>query len=610
MCGIIGYVGNPDRTIDVLLEGLSRLEYRGYDSSGVALMDDGCFKVYKSAGKLENLKKKLSGYSLIGNLGIGHTRWLTHGEATEKNAHPHTSGKISVVHNGIVENFIDLKKKLKMKGYKFRSDTDTEIIAHLIEDFSNNGLELEDAVREALREVEGSCALVVISERDPDKIVAAKQFSPLVVAVGEHENYVASDISAILSFCRNVIFLEDGEIAVLERESVRIVDFEGKTLERDAQTISWDNVSVEKCGYPHFMIKEIYEQPQAVFDTMRGRFSEKTGEIFFEELNSSYLKDISKIEILACGTSYYASLIGKHMIEAIASIPVQVDIASEFRYRNPLINDKTLAIIVSQSGETADTLEALFEARRCGAKILGITNVFMSKIARESDDVIYTRSGLEIGVASTKAFTTQLVAFFLFSVYLGRIKKQISKENAIELIREAIRIPQLIQATLKLDENIKELAEEFSHYNNFLYLGRGINYPIALEGALKLKEVSYIHAEGCAAGEMKHGPIALIDENMPVILIAPNDGVTYRKILGNLHEIKARKGKVIFLTSSAGVSELKGSADQIIEIPASHCLLSPIISVIPLQLLAYHIGMLRGIDVDQPRNLAKVVTVE
>ncbi|MEQ9620292.1 MAG: glutamine--fructose-6-phosphate transaminase (isomerizing) [Deltaproteobacteria bacterium] len=610
MCGIVGYVGNRGKTVGVLLEGLTRLEYRGYDSSGIALMESGRPRVYRSTGKLENLKKKLSKHESDGALGIGHTRWATHGDATERNAHPHTSGGTSVVHNGIIENFARLKNELIKKGYEFCSDTDTEIFAHLIEDFSKSGLELEDAVRAALKRVEGSYALAVISERDPDKVIAARQFSPLIVAVGEHENYLASDIPAVLPFCRNVIFLEDGDVAVLEREGVRITDLEGNPLKRAAQTINWDPASVEKCGYRHFMIKEIHEQPRAVLDTMRGRFSEETGEVFLEGLDSSYLKDINRIEALACGTSYHASLIGKYMIETIAGVPVQVDIASEFRYRNPIIDKKTLAIAVSQSGETADTSEALLEARDRGARTLGITNVLMSKIARESGGVIYTHAGPEIGVASTKAFTTQLMAFFLFSIYLGRIKKRLNKKSASDLIREAIRIPQLIQVTLKLDDYIKELAEEFFQYGNFLYLGRGINHPVAFEGALKLKEVSYIHAEGYAAGEMKHGPIALIDENMPLVLIAPDDGITYRKILGNLQEVRARRGKVIFLTSDTGAEELKGNVDRVIEVPGSHYLLSPLISVIPLQLLAYHIATLKGTDVDQPRNLAKVVTVE
>jgi glucosamine--fructose-6-phosphate aminotransferase (isomerizing) len=610
MCGIVGYVGDRKKTVNVLLDGLTRLEYRGYDSSGIALMEGGHTRNFKSTGKLSNLKKKIGKHTLDGLLGIGHTRWATHGDATEKNAHPHVSGGTSVVHNGIIENYSLLKGELIKKGYEFYSDTDTEVLAHLIESCCGPGITFEDAVRAAFRMVEGSYAVAVISDRMPDKVIATRKFSPLIVALGDHENYLASDVPAILPYCRNVIYLEDGDVAVLEKNGVSITDLNGDPVERNVQTINWDPVSVEKCGYRHFMIKEIHEQPQAVLDTMRGRFSEETGEVFFEGFEGSPYKDVNRITALACGTSYHASLIGKYMIETLARIPVQVEIASEFRYRNPILDKNTLAIAVSQSGETADTSEALFEAKACGAKTLGITNVLMSKIARDADRVIYTHAGPEIGVASTKAFTTQLVVFYLLSVYLGRIKKQIDKKRSIELIRDAIRLPQLIQMTLRLDDEIKDLAKEFFDYRNFLYLGRGINYPVAFEGALKLKEVSYIHAEGYAAGEMKHGPIALIDDEMPVVLIAPKDGITYKKILGNLQEVRARRGKVIFLTSDTPPDELMGSVDRVIEIPGSNYLLSPVLSVVPLQLLAYHIAVLKGTDVDQPRNLAKVVTVE
>jgi glucosamine--fructose-6-phosphate aminotransferase (isomerizing) len=610
MCGIVGYVGDRKKTVNVLLDGLTRLEYRGYDSSGIALMEGGHTRIFKSTGKLSNLKKKIGKHTLDGLLGIGHTRWATHGDATEKNAHPHVSGGTSVVHNGIIENYSLLKGDLIKKGYKFYSDTDTEVLAHLIESCCGPGITFEDSVRAAFRMVEGSYAVAVISDRMPDRVIATRKFSPLIVALGDHENYLASDVPAILPYCRNVIYLEDGDVAVLEKNGVSITDLNGDPVERNVQTINWDPVSVEKCGYRHFMIKEIHEQPQAVLDTMRGRFSEETGEVFFEGFEGSPYKDVNRITALACGTSYHASLIGKYMIETLARVPVQVEIASEFRYRNPILDKNTLAIAVSQSGETADTSEALFEAKACGAKTLGITNVLMSKIARDADKVIYTHAGPEIGVASTKAFTTQLVVFYLLSVYLGRIKKQIDKKRSIELIRDAIRLPQLIQMTLRLDDEIKDLAKEFFDYRNFLYLGRGINYPVAFEGALKLKEVSYIHAEGYAAGEMKHGPIALIDDEMPVVLIAPKDGITYKKILGNLQEVRARRGKVIFLTSDTPPEELKGSVDRVIEIPGSNYLLSPVLSVVPLQLLAYHIAVLKGTDVDQPRNLAKVVTVE
>ena len=610
MCGIVGYIGDREKTLSVLIEGLERLEYRGYDSSGIAVMQNGRPSVLKSTGKLKKLKKKVDKQSPKGLLGIGHTRWATHGGATEKNAHPQCSGGTSVVHNGIIENYTELKDELEKKGFTFNSDTDTEVLAHLIEDFSNGGMEFEDAVRAAFNKVEGSYAAAVISERAPDKVIATRKFSPLIIAIGKNENYLASDVPAILPFCRDVIYLEDGDIAVLERSRVTITDSRGKKVKRSVKKIDWDPVSVEKSGYRHFMMKEIHEQPHAVLDTLRGRFSEESGDIFFDGVDDALFKNINRIVALACGTSYHACLIGKYMIEKVAKVPVEVDIASEYRYRKPIINKNTLVIGVSQSGETADTSEALNEAKSKGAKTLAITNVAMSKIARDSDGVIYTHAGPEIGVASTKAFTTQLIVFYLFSIYLGRIKRRLDKKTAIELIRDVIKIPHLLQITLKLDKEIKELAKEYFKYRNFLYLGRGINHPIAFEGALKLKEISYIHAEGYAAGEMKHGPIALIDEEMPVVLIAPRDGVTYKKILGNLQEVRARRGKVIFLTSDIVTEELQGNVDNVIEIPECGYLLSPVLSVVPLQLLAYYIATFKGTDVDQPRNLAKVVTVE
>lgn len=610
MCGILGYIGDQRRTVDVLLKGLSRLEYRGYDSSGIAVIEDGQSRVFKSKGKLSKLKTKINKHSPKGTLGIGHTRWATHGDASQKNAHPHISGGTSVVHNGIVENYLELKNELKKKGYKFYSDTDTEVIAHLIEDMSKSGLDFEDAARATFNKIEGSFAIAVISDKEPDKVIATRRFSPLIVAKGDNENYLASDVPAILPFCNDVIYLEDGDVAILEKDSIRITDLDGNKVKRKVQSINWDPVSAEKCGYRHYMLKEIFEQPRAILDTMRGRFSEETGEIFFEDVDPSLFKNVKRIVALACGTSYHASLIGKYMIEKFAKISVEVDIASEFRYRKPIIDKNTLAIAVSQSGETADTSEALLEAKERGAKTLSITNVMMSKIARDSDGVIYTHAGPEIGVASTKAFTTQLVAFYFLAIYLGRLKKQITKKESIQMIKDALSIPQLIEITLKLDNQIKDLAKEFFTYRNFLYLGRGINHPIAFEGALKLKEISYIHAEGYAAGEMKHGPIALIDENMPIVLIAPGDGIAYKKILGNLQEVRARKGKVIFLTSDPRAPEIQGNVDKIIEVPECSYMTSPIISIIPLQLLAYHIATYKGTDVDQPRNLAKVVTVE
>ncbi|MEM7008806.1 MAG: glutamine--fructose-6-phosphate transaminase (isomerizing) [Thermodesulfobacteriota bacterium] len=610
MCGILGYIGDQRKTVDVLLKGLSRLEYRGYDSSGIAVIQDGRSKVYKSKGKLSKLKTKINRHSPKGPVGIGHTRWATHGDASIKNAHPHVSGAISVVHNGIVENYLDLKNELSKKGYKFYSDTDTEVIAHLIQDFCNSGFDFENAAREAFKKIEGSYAIAAICDKDPDKVIATRRFSPLILAKGENENYLASDVPAILPFCKDVIYLEDGDVAIIEKDKIQITDLDGNPVKRKSQSITWDPIAAEKCGYRHYMIKEIFEQPRAILDTMRGRFSEESGEVFFEGVDPSLFKNVKRIVALACGTSYHASLIGKYMIEKIAKISVEVDIASEFRYRQPIIDKNTLAIAVSQSGETADTSEALTEAKQRGAKTLSITNVMMSKIARDADGVIYTHAGPEIGVASTKAFTTQLVAFYFLAIYLGRLKKTITKKQAVQLIKDALSIPQLIEITLKLDDEIKELAEEFFTYGNFLYLGRGINHPIAFEGALKLKEISYIHAEGYAAGEMKHGPIALIDENIPIVLIAPGDGISYKKILGNLQEVRARKGKVIFLTSDPNAPEIQGNVDKIIEVPDSPYMISPIVSIVPLQLLAYYIATCKGTDVDQPRNLAKVVTVE
>lgn len=610
MCGIVGYVGDRSKTVDVLIEGLTRLEYRGYDSSGIAVMKNGKSKVVKSTGKLAGLKKKLNKHSLEGLIGIGHTRWATHGGATMNNAHPHSYLGTTVVHNGIIENYSQLKEELKGKGHKFSSDTDTEVIAHLIEDVLGSGLSFVEAVRDVLRRLEGTYAVAVISERYPDKVIAARRFSPLILALGANENYLASDIPAILPFSRRVIFLEDGDIAMLERNSITLCDIEGNTVERDIQEINWDPILVEKSGYRHFMIKEIHEQPNAILNTMSGKFSEESGQILLDGLDANSFKNINRIVALACGTSYHACLIGKYMIESLARIPVEVDIASEFRYRGPVIDERTLAIAVSQSGETADTSEALIEARQAGTQTLAITNVMVSKIARDASGVIYTRAGPEIGVASTKAFTTQLVVFYLFSIYLARIKNRIGKETSIKLIQDVLRLPKLVQRALKLDKQVKNLAKEFFQYENFLYLARGINYPIAFEGALKLKEVSYIHAEGYPAGEMKHGPIALVDEAMPVVLIAPRDAITYKKVLGNLQEVRARKGKIIFMTSDVVDKGLAENVDRLIELPDCSYILSPIVSIIPLQLLAYHIATYKGTDVDQPRNLAKVVTVE
>ncbi|MBI4228983.1 MAG: glutamine--fructose-6-phosphate transaminase (isomerizing) [Deltaproteobacteria bacterium] len=610
MCGIVGYIGDRKKTVQVLMDGLSRLEYRGYDSSGIAVMQDGRSRVFKSKGKLNNLRNRIRGNSLSGNLGIGHTRWATHGKPNKRNAHPHVSGSVSIVHNGIIENYNELKKELIKKGYEFYSETDTEAVAHLIEDLSDSNLPFEDAVRSAFKRVEGSYAVAVISERAPDKIIGIRKFSPLIIAIGEEENFLASDVQAVLPYSNKIIFLEDGDVAILEKSGFKITDLDGNGVERNVSTINWDPVAIGKCGYRHFMLKEIHEQSRAVLDTLRGRTFEETGAVTFEGLDEDFFKNIRRIIALGCGTSYHACLTGKYMIENLSNIHVEVDLSSEFRYREPVLDHNTLAIAVSQSGETADTSEALLEARRRGAKTLAITNVERSKIARESNFVIYTHAGPEIGVASTKAFTTQLIVMYLLSILLGRVRKKINEKAGRELIKEALAVPQLIEKTLKREGEIQELAKGFYGYNNFLYLGRGPNYPIALEGALKLKEITYIHAEGFAAGEMKHGPIALVDENVPVVFIAPRYGIFYKKILGNLEEIRARKGKVIFLTNGAGQEEISKHVDEIITIPECSTHISPLISVIPLQLLAYYIATYKGTDIDQPRNLAKVVTVE
>ena len=611
MCGIIGYIGKEERTLEVLIEGLKRLEYRGYDSAGIAVLENGHSRVIKSNGKLINLTDKVSRQSISGSVGIGHTRWATHGVPSERNAHPHVSGAISVVHNGIIENYQILREELKSNGYVFSSETDTEVIAHLIEDYSKNGCTFEESVRNAFKRIVGSYAVAVVSEREPNKIIALRRFSPLIIAIGDGECFIASDIPAILPFSRNVIFLEDGDVAILEGKVFRILDLDGRELKREISNVNWDPVAIEKCGFRHFMLKEIYEQSRAVLDTMRGRFSEEDGEIYFEGIDGNdFLKNIKRVVALGCGTSYHACQIGKYMIEGLSKIPVEVDLSSEFRYRDPILDRSTLAIVLSQSGETADTSEALMEAKRKGARTLAITNVFGSKIARESDFVIYTCAGPEIGVASTKAFTTQLIVFYLLSIFIGRHRGSLNESLCKTLIKDAISSPQLLEITFKLDNQIKEIARRFYNYNNFLYLGRGLDYPVALEGALKLKEISYVHAEGFAAGEMKHGPIALVDENMPVVVIATTDGVIYQKILSNLQEIRARRGKVLLLTTEGDNGHLCDQVDELISIPRCNSFMSPIISVVPLQLLAYYIATYKGTDIDQPRNLAKVVTVE
>lgn len=611
MCGIMGYLGDEERTVSLIYDGLRRLEYRGYDSSGISVLgSDGSGYLIKSEGKLENLKKKIDSQKPKGSIGIGHTRWATHGAASESNAHPHTSGSTSVVHNGIIENYSEIKKDLEERGYSFISETDSEVIAHLVESFIESGLSVEESVRECIKILEGSYAIAVISSKQPDRIVATRKFSPLVVARGSGEQYVSSDISAILPYTREMIFLEDGDIAVLTSEGIKITDEHGNSADRELKIINWDPVMIEKSGYRHFMLKEIYEQPRASFDTIRGRFTGDETNVLLEGLDSSFFDDISNIYIIGCGTSFHAAMIGKYMIEKCARVNTTLDFASEFRYRSPVIDKRTLVIGISQSGETADTSEALLEAKRLGIRTLGITNVELSKIARECDRVVYTRAGPEIGVASTKAFSTQITVLYLLAIFLGSLRGILDDKAVRQYIRNLIAVTKLQRQVLELDEDIRNIAREFHTYRNFIFLGRGVSYPVALEGALKLKEISYIHAEGYAAGEMKHGPIALIDSKMPVVFIAPQDGIYYKKLVGNFREIKARGGRIIFITSERKSREVLDEDDVVIEIPKCENLLSPLVTVVPLQFLAYHIANLLGTDIDQPRNLAKVVTVE
>ena len=609
MCGIVGYVGISERTKSVLCESLGRLEYRGYDSSGICFVEDGRSRVIRSEGKLENLLLKLKDCEVTSSLGIAHTRWATHGDPSERNAHPQVSGPISVVHNGIVENYPELKEELAAAGYEFRSDTDTEVISHLICDFTEKGNSLLESTRKAFKKIEGSYAVAVMSDTEPGKIIATRRFSPLIIARNGNECFLASDIPAILPYTREFVFLEDNDFVVLDENGISITDASGEVVKRAATVVDWDHSATEKSGYRHYMLKEIFEQPRAIFDTLRGKFTTDMKEVIFEDVDPSLLQKAQRIIIAACGTSYHASLIGKYMIEEVAGVNTQVELASEFRYRNPVIGPDTLFIAVSQSGETADTSEALLKAKDLGMNSVGITNVVLSKISRESDCVITTKAGPEIGVASTKSFTAQVMAFYLFSIYLAVSRKAIDSKSARRLIADAVSVSKLQQRTLELDGELKNLSRDFYGYRNFIFLGRGINYPVALEGALKLKEVSYIHAEGYAAGEMKHGPIALVDRNMPVVFIAPEEDVYYKKLLGNFQEVKARGGRIIFITSDEDL-RLPDERDRKIVIPKSPYLVSPMVSVIPAQFLAYHVANILGTDVDQPRNLAKVVTVE
>ncbi len=609
MCGIIGYTG-PREIKEVLLEGLRRLEYRGYDSAGVAIFHEGKVVVHRALGKLKELERKTAGKNFNGRIGIGHTRWATHGKPSEMNAHPHKAGGVAVVHNGIIENYLGLREKLRRQGHTFKSETDTEILGHLIQSYLFQGANFAEAVRQALQQVEGSYAIAVLYEGEKDKLIAAKKESPLILGLGEGEIFVASDIPAILPYTRQMIFLEDEEMVVAQENRFELTTLKGEVRLRPAKQILWDPVTAEKSGYKHFMLKEIFEQPRAITDTIRGRISLEEGKVILEETNleRAFIPDLKRICIIACGTSYHAALVGKFMIEELARLPVEVDLGSEFRYRNPIIDSNDLLVAISQSGETTDTLAAFREGRRKGARTLAICNVVDSSLAREAEGIFYTHAGPEIGVASTKTFSCQLVALFLLTIALAQTKEVISSAEVRALLAELLKIPHQVQEVLDLNPQIETVAKKYMNARDFLFLGRGINYPIALEGALKLKEISYIHAEGYAAGEMKHGPIALIDEDLPVVVLAPQ-GKTYEKILNNIEEVRARGGKVIALANPQN-AEVKAKAHDLLCIPETHHLLIPILLNVPLQLLAYNIAVLKGTDVDQPRNLAKSVTVE
>jgi glucosamine--fructose-6-phosphate aminotransferase (isomerizing) len=616
MCGIVGYIG-PRQAVPIILDGLKRLEYRGYDSAGLAVELDNCLEVRRAQGKLRNLEDVLKLNPLAGLYGIGHTRWATHGRPTEENAHPHRDchGDIVVVHNGIVENYLKLKKQLVEEGHKFCTETDTEVIAHLVEKYFDGNL--ENAVRDAVRQLTGVFALSVISRKDPNKIVAARSWPPVVVGLGDGEYFVASDVPAILGHTRDMFFLADGDMAVLTRDGVHLTDFNGRPVKRQVSHILWDPIMAEKGGYKHFMLKEIFEQPRAVRDTTLGRVGQETGRIFMDEMDITprEFKEFKQVRIVACGTSWHAALAGKFMIERLARVPVEVDYGSEFRYRDPLVGRDTLTIVISQSGETADTLAAQREAKSKGSKTLAICNVVGSMITREAAGTLITHAGPEIGVASTKAFTGQLTALFLVAMYLGQVRETIPPETALKLVDKLLHLPSQLEEILRHDAIYEELAKTLFRSTDFLYLGRGIHFPIALEGALKLKEISYIHAEGYPAGEMKHGPNALIDENLPAVVIATHDPtdpasvLLYEKTLSNIQEVKAREG-IVVAVACEGDEEVAKVADHVIRVGSTHDLLLPILEVVPLQLLAYHIAVRRGCDVDQPRNLAKSVTVE
>jgi glucosamine--fructose-6-phosphate aminotransferase (isomerizing) len=612
MCGIVGYVGDKS-AVGIIVEGLKRLEYRGYDSAGIAVLNDGTLHVRRAAGRLKNLEGVLGERPLTGSLGIGHTRWATHGRPSEENAHPHTDcdGSLVVVHNGIIENYLEIKDHLLSDGHRFKSETDTEVLAHLIEHHLRGTRRLDQAVKAALKEVRGSYALGVVCTAAPDRLVAAKQGAgSVVVGLGQGEMFVASDIPAILSHTRDIVVLEDDEVAVVTADSVELTTVDGEPIRRAPVRISWDPIMAEKGGYRHFMLKEMHEQPRAITDTFRGRIAPETGNVVLPDVSLApdTVRGIERVVLVACGTAFHAAMLGRTMLEKLAGIPSEVDLGSEFRYRDALIGPETLVVAISQSGETADTLGAVKAARLKGCPILAITNVVGSALAREATGVLYMHAGPEIGVASTKAFSTMIVATYLLGLWLGRQRGAITAEDVKKRIHDLVEIPRLVEKTLELDGQIAAMARDLVGARDFLYLGRGVQFPIALEGALKLKELSYIHAEGYAGGEMKHGPIALIADNLPVVALAPRDG-SYERMLGNIEEVRARDGQVIAVVH-AGDRAVASKAQHVIEVPACADLLAPLITVIPLQLLAYHIAVRLGCDVDQPRNLAKSVTVE
>lgn len=620
MCGIVGYVGNK-QVVPLIIDGLRKLEYRGYDSAGIAVVDeDRHLSLRRAEGKLRNLEEAIRLNPLDGNYGIGHTRWATHGRPTEENAHPHRdqSGKVVVVHNGIIENYLMLKERLAAEGHEFKTETDTEVVAHLIGQYvDKENLSLELATRKTVAELRGIFALAIISVDEPDTIIAVREGPPVVIGLGDGEFFVASDIPPILAHTRDVFFLGDREVAVLTKDSVRVTDFDGNIVEPEQQRITWDPIMAEKGGFKHFMLKEIYEQPRAVRDTSQGRVSLDTGKVYLDEMNISEddFRTLTSIKIAACGTSWHAGLAGKYMLEQLARIPVDVDYASEFRYRDPVLSETDLIIVISQSGETADTIAAMREAKRSGCKVLAICNVHGSMITREADGTILTHAGPEIGVASTKAFTSQMVALYLFALYLGALRGNIDEADGKKLAQDLAELPLKIEQLLNEADSIEDLSKEFFRVQDFLYLGRGINFPVALEGALKLKEISYIHAEGYPAGEMKHGPNALIDEKLPVVVINTRENgnagseLRYEKTHSNIVEVKSRDGIIISVLTEGDTMSSKVSS-HVIEIPETSDLLGPILSIVPLQLLSYHIAVRRGCDVDQPRNLAKSVTVE